>query len=496
MLLAAGSLAYYGYSYSQRLAERERQAILGTMAELAKEKIIGIQTAIADADRTVFDAVDFADVAQLGKIIKGTPHRSAFIFGLNHQIVSGGSYRKTNSLDDSKFMELLTGPIMTDLDIDSVGLNESRYLQKRYDGRLYLFSCTRLYSNGRIYFVILEADTSYLLAEVFPAFFDVRSPNLYQVVNENGDLVYGYAFSGIPAADVVELGFPETLTLWRLRVAQRDAGALASSETRQKTLDLVLIGVAMAVIAAGLLIMAAAVRRERRLSQLKSDFISNVSHELKTPLSIISMFGELLAMGRVKSPEQSVEYAEIIRRESARLSSLIDNVLDFAKIERGVAPYDFVPDQDMAEVVERVLEICRPRAEQAKMSIEYEASEELPTTRLDSNAMVLAVLNLLDNAIKYAPEGKRIQLNLTSTGDRVELRVRDFGAGIELEERASVFERFYRAKSVRLKPVRGSGIGLSLVKHIAEAHGGGVEIDPEISPGCAFRLWIPAQSRG
>ena len=491
MLAATASLAYYGYSYSQQLAERERQAILATMAELAKEKLIGIQTAIAEADRSVFDAVDFADLPALGQTISVTPHRSATVFGQDLKIVSGGTFRKPDQRDDETFAKLLTERVIPDIQVESIGLGQSRYLHAEYGGRNYLFTATRLFSKGRMYFVVLEADISYLIAEVFPAFFEVRSPNLYQVTDRRGSFIYGYAFTGVPAADVVELGFPETLTLWRLRVAQRDAGALASSETRQKTLDLVLIAVAMAVITAGLLIMVAAVRRERRVSQLKSDFISNVSHELKTPLSIISMFGELLAMGRSKSPEQAAEYAEIIRRESLRLSSLIDNVLDFAKIERGVLPYSFDENQDLGDVVMRAVEICRHRLDQTKMSIDIHIAEDLPTTRLDSNAMVLCVSNLVDNATKYAWEGEKIEIDVREEGNSLVLVVRDFGPGIPKEEHASVFERFYRAKDIRLKPVRGSGIGLSLVKNIVAAHQGKIEVDSELASGCAFRISLP-----
>src|SRR6185436_18142462 len=127
-------------------------------------------------------------------------------------------------------------------------------------------------------------------------------------------------------------------------------------ELRHKRLiNSILIGGAVFVILGGLLVLGFAIRRERRLSALKSEFISNVSHELKTPLSIISMFGEMLAQGRTKSPEQAHEYAEIIWRESVRLGRLIDNVLDFAKIERGKNVYEFT-DTDIGEVVERAID--------------------------------------------------------------------------------------------------------------------------------------------
>ncbi len=200
------------------------------------------------------------------------------------------------------------------------------------------------------------------------------------------------------------------------------------------------------------------------------------------------MFGEMLAKGRTKSPEQATEYAEIIWRESVRLGRLIDNVLDFAKIERGMGVYEF------AEARPRrgrrcARSSCRePPAPDRRHDARVRASTtDLPLIRLDANAFTLAVLNLIDNAIKYAADGKKIELTLRRAGDRVVLAVRDFGPGIAAEEQARIFERFYRAKAMRLKPIRGSGIGLALVQHIARAHGGDVTVESEPGKGATFQ---------
>ena len=256
-----------------------------------------------------------------------------------------------------------------------------------------------------------------------------------------------------------------------------------------------LIGGAMTVILAGLGFLGFSIRRERRLNELKSEFISNVSHELKTPLSIISMFGEMLAEGRTKSPEQAHEYAEIIWRESVRLGRLIDNVLDFAKIERGMGVYEFSEDTDLAGVVETAIELSSRRVASADMRLESHLEPELPLIRLDQNAFTLAVLNLIDNAIKYAASGKKIQLDLRREGDRLVLSVRDFGAGIDPEEHERIFERFYRARAIRLKPIRGSGIGLALVQHIARAHGGDATVESTVGQGSTFRIWLPIDGK-
>jgi two-component system phosphate regulon sensor histidine kinase PhoR len=263
---------------------------------------------------------------------------------------------------------------------------------------------------------------------------------------------------------------------------------------RRKLIDSLLIGVAVTVIIAGLTFLGLTIRRERRLNELKSEFISNVSHELKTPLSIISMFGEMLAEGRTKSPEQAHDYAEIIWRESVRLGRLIDNVLDFAKIERGMGVYEFA-DADLGEVIDRVVVLSARRVAAADMTLEADIEPELPELHLDASALTLAILNLIDNAIKYASEGKRIALGARRVGDRVIVTVRDWGPGIDSDEHDKIFERFYRARAIRLKPIRGSGIGLSLVQHIARAHGGDAAVASAPGQGATFRIWLPISGK-
>src|SRR5262249_8452060 len=154
----------------------------------------------------------------------------------------------------------------------------------------------------------------------------------------------------------------------------------------------------------------------------KSEFISNVTHELKTPLSIITLFGEMLANGRTKGPEQANEYAEIIWRESVRLSRLIDNVLDFAKIERGMGVYEFA-EANVGEVAERAVDLVGRRLASAEMSIDVKIAPDLPTVQLDTNAFTLAVMNLIDNATKYAADGKKIELDMRREGERIVLTV-------------------------------------------------------------------------
>ena len=488
VLIAAIGLTYYSY----RNTPSERLVILDTMRELAREKAFGIQNQIVNAETEMLEQVDLDNPSALQAQLDRSSLHSVMLVDRDKRLVPGGFFTKRTEID--QFKRLFLERVVADLQIDRVPFGARRSLHGNYERRPYLFAYMRRKSGDKSFTVVVETDINYLVASVLPVVFDESGSgrHLYQVVDRSGGLVYGPPFSEVPEEDVVELSFSDTLGQWRLRVAPRDASLLASRASRRATLDVVLIGTALAVILAGALVGLVAVMRERRLNELKSEFISNMSHELKTPLSIISMFGELLSMGRTRSPAQATEYAEIIRRESIRLSRLIDSVLDFSKIERGLEVYEFAEGQDLREVVERALDLSRHRLEQAHMELETELADDLPLMRIDTNAMTVAVLNLVDNAIKYAVDGKKLEVRLRRSAGGVELEVRDFGPGVSSEEREAIFDRFYRARAVRQKPIRGSGIGLALVKHIAQAHEGEVSVRAgKGGQGAVFRLWLP-----
>jgi two-component system phosphate regulon sensor histidine kinase PhoR len=492
VMSAAGGLAYYGYSYSAGISSRERAQTKRVMSELAAEKVVTIESELLRGDKVVFDGVDIEDLRAAAKLLEQSAvARSVLVLDRQGRIMADGFFtRRERTAEIDGFREIFAKQVIADLRLDSIGPNARGHLHRFYNGRPYLFSYAKRFSAGRTYYVVVETDLTYLVDNVFGIWLGNLSPTvIYQVVDADGEVWYGLEFTGRPDADTVEMPFTETVSLWQLRAAQREVSSSAQRDKR-RVLDLVLIGIALAVILAGITILLIAMRRERRANELKSDFISNVSHELKTPLSIISMFGEMLAMGRTKSAEQSTEYAEIIWRESVRLARLIDNVLDFAKMERGVDVYEF-GDGDVGDVVARALELSRHRLARAELEVDLDIEEELPMLQIDSNALTLAVLNLIDNAIKYAAAGKRIEVTVKRADDGVALEVRDFGPGVPHGEQAQVFERFYRARSVRLKPIRGSGIGLALVKHIIVAHNGRATVTSDPPDGATFRLWIP-----
>lgn len=493
VLAAAVALAYYGYSYTAEVASRARE--LELMKDLADEKVTDLESVVVKANVTLLNEVRLDEIEKLDAQLKAIQSGIAGVFVLDDhfKLVLGGSASsgRRAAKDAVAMRDWYLTHVVPKLGLASSPLNQRRHHYGRgpRDEPFLLSYMRKRLPDGRVYYVVVEDDVNHFVFWLFPQYFSERSNHLYQVVDERGIFRSGVMFEYEPDGLAVAVKFNDTLDNWELRVTERDQDVEAVLR-RKRLIDSILIGTAMTTVVAGLAILGLAIRRERRANELKSDFISNVSHELKTPLSIITMFGEMLANNRTKSPEQATEYAEIIWRESTRLSRLIDNVLDFAKIERGMGVYEFA-EADVGEVVRRAIDLATRRLATAEMTLEVDIAADLPEIKLDANAVTLAVLNLIDNAIKYAAEGKRICLALAHKADRIVLSVRDFGPGIEPDETERIFERFYRAKAMRLKPIRGSGIGLALVQHIARAHGGDVSVESELGRGATFTLWLP-----
>lgn len=230
--------------------------------------------------------------------------------------------------------------------------------------------------------------------------------------------------------------------------------------------------------------------REARLAQAKSNFVANVSHELKTPLALLSLFSEILELGRVNSEEKRTEYYEIIRHESLRLNKVIDNILDFSKIEAGRKTYNFA-HSDIAEVIENVLSSYRYQITNSGFDVQTNTQPDLPAVLIDRDAMAQALSNLVDNAIKYSGDVKQLSIKTETRGSDLLIEIADHGIGIPRAEQAKVFEKFYRVGNGLVHDVKGSGLGLSLVKHIIEAHKGTISVESDVGKGSRFTILLP-----
>ena len=251
-----------------------------------------------------------------------------------------------------------------------------------------------------------------------------------------------------------------------------------------------LIGFIDVMLLAGLFLVYANVRRELRLSRLKSDFVANVSHELKTPLALIRLFAETLELGRVPSEDKAKQYYRVINKESQRLTQLINNILDFSRIEAGRKEYRFRP-ADVGAVVREVVEAYRFSIEQQGFELEVSLADDLPEAVVDPEALSQALLNLINNAVKYSGDGRHIGLDVREGDGGIVIAVTDRGVGIPRAERKKIFEKFYRVEDTLIHTTKGSGLGLALVQHIMDAHGGSVELDSEPGRGSTFRLIVP-----
>ncbi|HEX8926433.1 MAG TPA: HAMP domain-containing sensor histidine kinase [Terriglobales bacterium] len=276
-----------------------------------------------------------------------------------------------------------------------------------------------------------------------------------------------------------------------LGIRYRGTTISALSARFLRTNYLVLAGLSL-LMAGGIFLSYRNMNREMALAKLKSDFVSNVSHELRTPLSSIRLFAETLEMGRLKSPEKAQEYYRIIRKESERLTALINNILDFARIEAGRKEYDF-RETDIGELVRNTLDSCRFQFEQQGFTCAERIAADLPKLRVDREAIERSVLNLVNNAVKYSRDDKVLEVDAYRSNGSVKIEVSDHGIGIPPDEHHKIFEKFYRACDPLVHNTKGSGLGLSLVKHVVEAHGGEVGVSSDPGRGSKFTITLPVE---
>jgi signal transduction histidine kinase len=232
------------------------------------------------------------------------------------------------------------------------------------------------------------------------------------------------------------------------------------------------------------------VLHEMELAELKSTLVSNVSHELKTPLALIRLFSETLELGRAPGKEKEKEFLRIIHKESERLTHLIDNVLDLGRIEQGRKTYTMRPT-DLAAVVRETLDAYRFQLQQQGFAVTSSIAEDLPLLPADGDAITQALLNLIDNAIKYSPERKSLRIELTRGDREAMITVEDEGIGIHPREHDRIFDMFYRVERGLVHSVKGSGLGLSLVRHIVDAHGGRITLHSRPGKGSRFVISLP-----
>jgi len=236
------------------------------------------------------------------------------------------------------------------------------------------------------------------------------------------------------------------------------------------------------------------IKKQMELAKIKADFISNVSHEIRTPLALISMYVETVEMNRVHSEEEKKEYFAIIIQETRRLSNMVNKILDFSHLESGSHSYTFLPT-NMNSIVEKVVQIFKFKLDADKFTLQVHLDEYLPEILADEDSITNAVVNLVDNAIKYSATKKTIIISTFFKDDSIVIQVEDKGIGISEFDQKRIFDKFYRVTKKNLaQKTKGSGLGLALVKIVMDSHHGHIVLKSKLGEGSIFKLVFPIKS--
>jgi signal transduction histidine kinase len=333
----------------------------------------------------------------------------------------------------------------------------------------------------------------------FTAFLNSVSENLIKKLNpgssinvkvedESGKLIFSKVLK--EETGYLSFSFPENLPKFKLLLSENKPGFMATLFRAGSGIYLLIFILIALFMLLGFAFTIYTLNVELRLNKLKSEFISNVSHELKSPLTSIRMMTEMLHHNRVETEERKSAYYSAMLEESEHLSHLIDNILDFSRMEDDRKNYDFT-DLDLNELILKFLESTSERFAEPGFNIRYNHPDQVPLIRADKDAILQVLYNLVDNAIKFSGTSRQIDINLVSKDDELQLYVKDYGIGISSKDQEKIFDRFYRGTEPQRLGIKGSGIGLTIVKRIIDVHKWRLSIESESGEGSTFMVRIP-----
>jgi signal transduction histidine kinase len=288
--------------------------------------------------------------------------------------------------------------------------------------------------------------------------------------------------------------FPENLPRWKLLLSENKPGLMATLFRTGSGIYLFVFILIALFMLLGFAFIMYTLNVELRLNKLKSEFISNVSHELKSPLTSIRMMTEMLHHNRVQTEVRKSSYYMAMLEESEHLSHLIDNILDFSRMEDDRKKYELT-DMDMDELISKFIESTLKSLPDNSFDIRYICPEKVPVIKADKDSILQVLYNLVDNAIKFSGKSRQIDISLSYGDNEILICVKDYGIGIPFRDKEKIFDRFYRSEESQRMRIRGSGIGLTIVKKITEAHGGTIDIESEVGKGSLFTVRIPLDGK-
>lgn len=496
VVLAVGVLATIMFRSSFQLEQLREQSVVEATLSLANEKADRLEKRIIEQDNAVRTLVRTDTLESFGRrwlaaARTQTPTvRAVLLIDLekpSHEVVAYAS--RAPGPEDDLLRRVLLHRFWSEMNLEGRNPRELRHLHTEHDGQSYLISYWEQRTKGDRYLVVVYHDVPRIVHDLFPRLYSDKrqEASRVNVVDATGRILFGPPLS----RGSLTLGrqFESTLYKWRVNVSIMAAEQLAAEVERRRLVEMGLVALSSLIVVFGLIVIILAANRERKLAILKSEFVANVSHELKTPLSLVRMFSEMLMTGRA-SKEKQRQYLEIIHQESERLSALIDNVLDFARVERGASSYEF-HQANLAETVGRAVDICRPRAEAQHVELRFQVlTRGVASAAVDERAIEVGLVNLIDNALKYAKGTQVVLVELEESRSHYVISVTDQGPGISKGQRKRIFDRFVRGDHAGGERSRGSGIGLSLVFQIAEAHGGKAWVEEAQPHGARFVMTV------
>lgn len=287
--------------------------------------------------------------------------------------------------------------------------------------------------------------------------------------------------------------FEDNFPPWKIEVFRSEGKALGALDIKRNFYFWTILTLVIVLISGSVLI-SRTIAHEIAVLKLKSDFVSSVSHEFKSPLTSIKALAERLRDGKVKDSDRMKQYSSVITQDVDRLIHLVRNILDFSRIEEGKKEYEFV-ESNIAQLVTQQIESFK-RSECAKgLEILIRISEDIPYLDVDKEAFSQALNNLLDNAVKFSSDRKEIEVNLKKEDKSVIIEVRDWGIGIPPQDLNKIFDKFYQGRSTPRQLAKGTGLGLTLVKHTVEAHGGRMVVKSRVGEGSLFSIILPTQRK-
>lgn len=383
--------------------------------------------------------------------------------------------------------------------------NSKVVLGNKRPGQESINSRYRIRLNGEPYFFLLLPEknkgqwgliinTTHLLTNYicFTILSESKELNFsWQVVTENSESLR--QAENIPT-DVLSVSvvFPAGLPNWSLVLYPEDSGLIASLINSGEGLFLYIFIFIVVILICGLFFSLQIVNKEIHLSKMKSYFMSTVSHEFKSPLTTIRQMAEMLVHGRVPTRERKQKYYEGILQQGERLSHLINNILDFSKMEEGLKIFRF-EKADIVPMIKETIDSFRNNMADKGFQFNFSYPENVPELNYDAEAMGQVLHNLLDNACKYSAESRTIEIEVSVEGKKVVISVRDYGTGIIKAEQQRIFTRFYRVGDELTQGIKGSGIGLTIVKQIIEAHKGEIIVESSPNKGSTFHMKLPVR---